>query len=80
MSRLRLRLVFGADLVREPIIWRLGRDFELVTNIRRAEVTREEGWVMLELQGEDQELERGVAYLGHQGVLVETLEGDIVDK
>ena len=74
-----MRLVFGRELVTEPVIYRLGHDFEIVTNIRRADVTRDEGWVVLELTGEPDELARGIDWLGSRGVRVEPVEGDVVD-
>ncbi len=48
MARRRLKLIFGPALVKEPVIYQLGRKFEIVTNIRRADVTRDQGWVLLE--------------------------------
>jgi len=79
MARRRLKLIFGTSLVKEPVIYQLGKQFELVTNIRRADVTREEGWVVLEMTGEPDELDRGVAYLESRGVRVEPVEGDVVE-
>lgn len=79
MARRRLKLVFSQALVKEPVIYQLGRKFELVTNIRRADVTKDEGWVLLEMTGEPDELDRGVAYLESRGVTVEQAEGDLVE-
>src|SRR5438445_9289530 len=59
MTRRRLKLIFGASLVKEPVIYQLGRKFEIVTNIRRADVTRDQRWVLLEVSGEPDELDRG---------------------
>ena len=78
MARRRLKLIFGPDLVKEPVIYHLGRNFEIVTNIRRADVTRDQGWVLLEVTGEPDELDRGVEYLESRGVRVEPAEGDLV--
>ncbi len=78
MARRRLKLIFGPSLVKEPVIYQLGRKFELVTNIRRADVTRDQGWVLLEVTGEPEELDRGVEYLESMGVKVEPAEGDLV--
>lgn len=63
----------------EPVIHRLGHQFQIVTNIRRADVDREEGWVLLELTGEPEELDRGLAYLRERGVRVDPAEGDLVE-
>ncbi len=79
MGRRRLKLIFGPDRVKEPVIYQLGRKFDIVTNIRRADVTRDQGWVLLEITGEADELDRGVAYLEALGVAVEPAEGDLVE-
>ncbi|HEX9504688.1 MAG TPA: NIL domain-containing protein [Acidimicrobiia bacterium] len=79
MARRRLKLIFGPALVTEPVIYQLGKQFAIVTNIRRADVTRDQGWVLLEITGEPDELERGVEYLESRGVKVEPAEGDVVE-
>lgn len=79
MARRRLKLIFGRSLVKEPVIYQLGRNFEIVTNIRRADVTHDHGWVLLEVSGEPEELDRGVQFLESRGVRVEPAEGDLVE-
>ena len=79
MARRRLKLIFGPSLVKEPVIYQVGRKFESVTNIRLADVTRDQGWVLLEVSGEPEELDRGVEYLESRGVKVEPAEGDLVE-
>ena len=79
MGRRRLKLIFGSALVKEPVIYQLGRKFEIVTNIRRADVSRDQGWVLLEVSGEAEELDPGVQYLESRGVTVEPAEGDLVE-
>ncbi|HET7419926.1 MAG TPA: NIL domain-containing protein [Candidatus Dormibacteraeota bacterium] len=79
MARRRLKLIFGPSLVKEPVIYQLGRKFEIVTNIRRADVTKDQGWVLLEVSGEADELDRGIEYLESKGVKVEPAEGDLVE-
>jgi hypothetical protein len=66
-------------MVKEPVIYQLGKKFEIVTNIRRADVTRDQGWVLLEISGEPEELDLGVSYLESCGVKVEPAEGDLVE-
>jgi ABC-type methionine transport system ATPase subunit len=79
MARRRLKLIFSPSLVKEPVIYQLGRKFEIVTNIRRADVSKDQGWVLLEVTGESEELDRGVGYLESRGVKVEPAEGDLVE-
>ncbi len=79
MAKQRVKFTFAEELIKEPIIWQLGRDFDLVTNIRRADVTEDRGWVVLELEGEMEEIERGVKWVVERGVRVDPVAGDIVE-
>jgi ABC-type methionine transport system ATPase subunit len=77
-GRMRVRLTFPPDLVRKPVVYHLVTDFDLVTNIRRADVQRDHGWVVLELEGAEERLRQGVAWLQQQGVTVDPIERDVV--
>jgi sulfur-carrier protein len=78
-SHRRLKLIFGPSLVKEPVIYQLGRKFEIVTNIRRADVTKDHGWVLLEVSGEAEVLDKGIDFLESRGVKVEPAEGDLIE-
>jgi ABC-type methionine transport system ATPase subunit len=79
MSRMRVRLTFPPTLIQQPIIYRLVKDFDIVINIRRADVKEDYGWVALELEAKDEKvLERGVAWLKATGVQVDPIERDVV--
>ena len=60
-GRMRVRLTFPPDLVQKPVVYHLVKDFDIVTNIRRAEVRSDHGWVVLELEGAEDRLLQGVA-------------------
>ena len=79
MANKRVRFTFEQSLIKEPVIWRLGREFQVVTNIRRADVTDERGWVILELEGEVDEIERGLRWVEEQGVRIDPVVSDIVE-
>jgi len=79
LAKQRVKFTFPQELIKEPIIWQLSRDFQLVTNIRRADVTEDRGWVVLELEGEMEEIERGVQWVVERGVRVDPVAGDIVE-
>ena len=55
------------------------RDFKIVTNIRRAEVGEDMGWVVLELDGDDAEIARGLVWVGSTGVRVDPVSGDVIE-
>jgi len=77
VARRRVTLHFAHDLVGDPVIHRLGHQFALVTNIRRADVSRDEGWVVLEVEGTAEEIERGLRFCEEVGVRVDPVEGDL---
>ena len=71
MARQRVKFTFPQDLITLPVIYELGKSFNLVTNIRRADVTEDRGWVILELDGELAEIERGLDWVASKGVRVD---------
>lgn len=76
---MRLRLTFPPALIQEPILYRLVKDFDIVINIRRADVKADYGWVVLELDApEEATLQRGVKWLKSKGVQVDPIERDVV--
>jgi len=74
----RVTFTFKTDLVQRPVIYELGKKFDIVTNIRRAEVGQDNGWVVLELEGTLDEIDRGLAWVVELGVDVSPLDGDIL--
>ena len=75
----RVRFTFLDRLIKEPVIYRLGHDFEVVTNIRRADVQEGIGWVILELEGKDEVIEKGLEWVRSLGVRVDPAVGDVVE-
>ena len=78
MTRTRVRLTFPPSLIQEPILYRLVKDFDIVINIRRADVKADYGWVALEMEAAEETLDRGVAWLKGKGVQVDPIERDVI--
>jgi L-aspartate semialdehyde sulfurtransferase ferredoxin len=76
VTKAHLHLTFPEHAMQEPIVYKLGQDFGLVTNIRRANVEERFGWVILEVDGDEDALARGVAWLEEQGVQVDRIMDD----
>ena len=74
MARTTVRLTFRGDTLNDPVIYRLGKDFKVVTNIRRADVANDSGWVEVDLDGEPAEVDRALEYCRSRGIGVEKLE------
>ncbi len=75
----RTRFTFLDRMIKEPVIYQLGRDFEVVTNIRRADVQEGVGWVILELEGSEPEIERSLDWVMSLGVRVDPVISDVVE-
>ena len=73
--RARFHLTLPEHLANEPLLYRLGKEFDVVTNIRRASVEERFAWVILELDGDDDAVTEAVAWLGDQGVDVDRIAG-----
>ena len=79
MTKRQVMFTFPQELIKEPIIYNLSRQFSVVTNIRRADVSEDRGWVVLELEGEEGDIEQGIAWVTSKGVRVDPVIGDIVE-
>ena len=65
---------FPQDLIKEPLLFTLGTQFQVIPNIRGASVTDEVAILSLELEGNPQGVELAITYLKEMGVKVEHIE------
>ena len=79
MAKRQVMFTFPQGLITEPIIHNLGLEFNVVTNVRRADVTEDKGWVVLELEGDEDDIDRGIAWVTGKGVRVDLVGGDVVE-
>ena len=77
--REKFYLTYPPPLIKEPILYLVGKKFDVVTNIRGANVSNEMGLLALEIEGSQQEIDRAVAWLREQGVTVEPIEKNIIE-
>ena len=75
----RVKLTFPQDLIREPVIFKMARKYDIMPNIRRARVTETIGEMILELEGSEENIKQGIESIKQQGVDVELVEGDILE-
>ena len=76
MAKRQVILTFTPETITEPIIYNLGQQFKIVTNIRQADMAGDRGWIILELDGKDQDIEAGIAWVISKGVRVDPVSGD----
>ncbi|MBL7049890.1 MAG: NIL domain-containing protein [Nitrospira sp.] len=75
----RIKLTFPQDLIREPVIFEMAKKYDIMPNIRRAKITASIGEIILELDGEEQNVQQGIEHLRQQGINIELIEGDILE-
>ncbi len=76
----RVVLHFPRRLVEQPVIYHLVKDYNLEFNILRASITaepEEEGLLVLQLKGEQEEYDKGVKFLLKAGVKIQSLSQDV---
>lgn len=71
--------MFQPKLVTQPVVYEVGKKFNLVTNIRQASVNDEIGLVSIEIDGEHPEIEKAIAWLEEIGVKVEPVEINTIE-
>jgi L-aspartate semialdehyde sulfurtransferase ferredoxin len=76
MATKQVTLIFPQDRIKEPVIYNMARAVGVAPNIRRAKVTETVGEVTLELEGTEEQLAQGIAYLEQNGVKVQPIGGD----
>ena len=79
MAKKQVMFTFPQELITEPIIYNLGLQFNVVTSIRRADVSENRGWVVLELEGEENDIEEGIAWVNSKGIRIDPIVGDVVE-
>jgi L-aspartate semialdehyde sulfurtransferase ferredoxin len=79
MIKKKLVLSFPDKVVTKPITYALVKEFDLVFNILRAEITPDmEGKMLIELRGNDQQILEAIDYLNDAGVTVQEAAKDIM--
>lgn len=79
MAKKMVHLIFPQRLIKEPVIYTMAKKYDVIPNIRRANVTETVGEVTLELSGTKENLEKARKYLERTGVKFEPVVGDIVE-
>ncbi len=66
-----ISLHFSPDVVRRPMMYNLAKQFDLTFNILKARISpREEGHMILELSGKEEDYKKGVSYLQEHGISI----------
>jgi L-aspartate semialdehyde sulfurtransferase ferredoxin len=77
--RERVYLTFPKELIKEPVLSLLSKQFDVIFNIRGSTVTKEMGLVALELDGKESEVTKAIGWLKGKGVTVEPIEKNVIE-
>ena len=75
MSKQRVTLSFTEDTIAEPVIHTMSQQFNLSVNICRADLAESGGWIEVEFDGDDKDIESGLAWAMSRGVRVDPAGG-----
>lgn len=74
----RILIRFKKNMIDKPIVYRLVKDHNLIFNILRANVLPKADSIMvMEIEGTDEDFEKGIKYLIDTGCEIEPIEQDI---
>ncbi len=74
----KIVLHFPRRLVDRPLVYHLIKDYNLEFNILKAQVTAgEEGLMVLELKGKQDDYDKGINYLSEAGVIIDSLSQNV---
>lgn len=79
MAKRIVKLTFTQNLVKEPLTFQMAKKYNIMPNIRRAKVTETIGELVLELEGQEEDLNKAVDFLKNAGVIVDSIVGDIIE-
>jgi len=79
-QKTRVWLTYPPQKIKRPIIWELGKKFNIVTDIRQASVNDEIGIVCLELDGDRSEIKTAITWLEKNGINVEPVEINVIES
>ena len=76
MVKRRVMFTYPQELIKEPIIHSLSQQFNIVTNIHLADISEDKGWVVFELEGEEDAIEQALAWAISRGMRVDPVSGE----
>ena len=77
MAKRRVMLSYTLETITEPIIYTISQQFNLVTNIRQADLAEDRGWIIVEIDGAEKDIEDGIAWAISKGVRVDQVTEEI---
>jgi hypothetical protein len=79
MAKLRFHIRYPEEHIPDPILYEIGKEFQVITSIRRADVRETTGWMDVEFTGEPDEIDRAIEGIRQKGCIVDPIELNVVE-
>ena len=79
MVKQRFMFTFPIEKIKDPVIYNIVKKFDLIPNIRRADITDSYSWMILEIEGPKPTLDEAIQWVRKIGVEVNEMHGDMVE-
>ncbi|MCQ5375988.1 MAG: 4Fe-4S binding protein [Methanomassiliicoccales archaeon] len=73
MVKKKYLLSFTPAIVNEPLTYKMIKEYDLLVNILRAEVSERGGRLLIEVEGKPSQMNKGISFLKNAGVEVREL-------
>ena len=77
MVKRQVMITYPQELLSEPIIYNLGQQFNVVIDIHRADISEDRGWAIVELEGEEKDIDEAITWATSRGIRVEPVSEDM---
>jgi LysM repeat protein len=67
MVKQRVKVTFPEEMTKQPTLWQIARDFDVTVNVAEGLVTDKSGWLVLDIEGDREEVRRVLVYLKGKG-------------
>ncbi len=75
----KVYLTYPKEKIREPLLYKCAQLYKVATNIRQASISDKVGLVAIELEGDNEEIDKAIQFFIDNGVKVEPIELDIIE-
>ncbi len=71
MAKRSLMLSYTEETIAEPIIYTISQQFNVVANIRRADLGEDRGWIIVDFEGKKKNIDEAISWAISRGVRVD---------
>ena len=68
-----VKFIFPDELIKRPLLHEMAQMYDIITSIEKAHVGETNGWIIVEVSGTGDELDKALQWVADQGVCVQTL-------